>query len=121
MTGSETDKEASLHRFIREFPDDHACLLELLRFLCQHPCAQFNQTAIVDAFDVRKPQVEKALDYLVSKGVVSNLIRNDAALYSLTDAEPLRGQVLNLAGFDWCQWQAKLGQINNTRQGEVYA
>jgi hypothetical protein len=42
---------------------------------------------------------------LLNEGVVNISIENGVAYYFLTHDEPTRHLVLNLAEFDWRQWQ----------------
>lgn len=79
----------------------------LLRFFVVHPDGRFNKLAILHALDEdgTLPEVERDLAGLVDDGVVKITVMNGACYYSLTCDEPIRHLVLNLAEFDWYQWQ----------------
>jgi hypothetical protein len=96
MTGSQTSTEKELSQFINEYADDRHCLLELLLFWGRHPCARFSRLAIVHALNSRRPHIERALGYLINKGIVRTCLENNVPLYSLTDNEPLHSLVLNI-------------------------
>ncbi len=86
--------EDKLSHFIQEYTDDQYCLLELLLFWGRHPRAHFSLLAIVHALDCRKLYMERALKYLIARGLVKTHTDNGVRLYSLTDDESLRQQVL---------------------------
>jgi hypothetical protein len=103
-----------LSQFIRDYAGDQYCLVELLRFLGQHPNTRFSRLVIIHALNSRRLYTEKALKHLVSSGVVRNSVENNVPLYSLTEEESWRNWALDLAKFDWCQWQSLLKQIYPT-------
>jgi len=111
MITSEIALPEKLSQFIREYAGDQYCLVELLRFLGQHPNTRFSRLVIVHALSSQKLYTEKALQHLVSNGVVRTYVENNATLYSLTKEEPRRNWALDLAKFDWYQWQLLLKQI----------
>ncbi len=97
--------------FIKEYKDDQYCLLELLRFLGRHPNTRYSRQVIVHAMNSRKLYTERAIRYLVAKGVLRAHIEKTVPFYSLTEEEPLRSIALDLARLDWCQWQLALKQV----------
>ncbi len=111
MAVSEITIGGKLCQFVKEWGDDHYCMLELLRFFGSHPCARFSRLAIVHALSSTKVYIEGALKHLINKGVVRRYIENNVPFYSLTEDESLRSPVLELAKLDWFQWQLMLRQI----------
>jgi hypothetical protein len=93
-------------QLLNEFISNQHCL-ELLRFFVVHPNGRFSKLAIIHAIDENssKPEIEKALENLVNDGVVITNTLNNVCYYLLTQDEPTRHLVLNLAEFDWSQWQ----------------
>jgi hypothetical protein len=63
--------------------------------------------AIIHALDENgtRPEVERDLEKLVNDGVIKTSVANGIRYYLLTEDEPTRHLVLNLAEFDWRQWQ----------------
>jgi hypothetical protein len=94
------------NQLMRELIDNRYCL-GMLRFFVTHPNGRFNKLAVLHALDEEgtRPEVERDLNELVSDGVVIVSVENGACYYMLTCEEPTRHLVLNLAEFDWCQWQ----------------
>jgi hypothetical protein len=86
------------------------CSLGLLRFFVIHPNGRFSKLAIVHAIDDNgsRLEVEKALMQLVNDGVLKTSAENNICYYLLTRDEPMRRVVLNMADFDWRQWQIVL-------------
>lgn len=84
--------------------------LSLLRFFMAHPNGRFSRLAIIHAIDEDGSRlgVEKALEQLVSEGILKTDTENHICYYLLTGNEPMRQLVLNMAEFDWRQWQLVL-------------
>lgn len=103
-----TRKEPRLNAnlLMKELISNRYCL-GLLRFFVVHPNGRFNKLAIIHALDEdgTRPEIERDLADLVGDGVVKMTVENGACYYSLTCDEPTRHLVLNLAEFDWRQWQ----------------
>lgn len=107
FNGIKTEEEFS--QFIDEYPDDPYYLIEMLHFWVTHPCAQFNKLAIIHALDSRQIYTEKALHYLVNKGVLRGKVKNEISLYSLTEEKSMRDLVLNMVKSNLSQYQPALG------------
>ncbi len=101
--------EKSLYRFLQEH-DDNRVKKELLLFWAMHPNARFDRRAICYALDCSKLEAERALRAMVEEGMLENNTCNGVILYSLTEDEPLRGLVSDLAKLDWRQWQLAFRQ-----------
>lgn len=103
-----TRKEPRLNAnlLMKELISNRYCL-GLLRFFVVHPNGRFNKLAIIHALDEdgTRLEIERDLADLVGDGVVKMTVENGACYYSLTCDEPTRHLVLNLAEFDWRQWQ----------------
>lgn len=93
-----------LLEFIKDFGDDLSSL-ELLLFFGRHPHTRFNQTAIVQALNVRQFDRAKALRCLINKGLVVTCSENGITLYSLTRDASQRSLVLGLLDINQHQWQ----------------
>lgn len=93
-------------QLMKEFMSNRCCQ-GLLRFFVVHPNGRFSKLAVVHGiFDCgTRPEIENALDRMVTEGVVRMTIENNTVYYLLTRDEPTRQLVLNLAEFDWRQWQ----------------
>ena len=91
---------------MKQFMSDRCCQ-GLLRFFVVHPNGRFSKLAVVHAVydSSTRPQIENALDRLVNDGVIRMTVEHGTAYYLLTRDEPIRQLVLNLAEFDWRQWQ----------------
>lgn len=108
-----------LCQFVRECGDDQ-CSLELLLFLGKHPDTRFCRLAIVHALNAQRRDIERALRHLINKGLVKICAGNGVPLYSLTEAEPPRSLVLDLAALDWRQWQVLLEQTRSEHRGYLF-
>ena len=93
-------------QLMKELITNRYCL-GMLRFFVSHPDSRFNKLAVIHALDEQgtRPEVERDLNELIGDGVVKVTDENGACYYSLTCDEPTRHLVLNLAEFDWHQWQ----------------
>ena len=93
-------------QLMKELISNRYCL-GLLRFFVVHPNGRFSKLAIVHALDENgtRPEIEKDLEKLVNEGVIKTSLENGIGYYQLTLDEPTRHLVLNLAEFDWRQWQ----------------
>lgn len=118
MTIADTAREEKIRQLIFDYIGDLDCLVEFIRFWGKHPSTRFNQAAIIHALDCQEPHhVERALAYLLNREVIREYGKN---LYYLTEAEPLRSQLLNIARFDWSQQNLIQEKLINHR-GEIYA
>lgn len=112
MVKAEMTTMEELGQFTKQYMDSYHCL-ELLRFFGGYPHAQFNELAVVNALNLGrddKLRIKGVLRQLVEKGVLRISICNNISLYSLTEDESLCRLALNIAKFDWGQWQLMLRQ-----------
>ena len=95
-----------LNQFMKKLLSDRCCL-GLLRFFVVHPNGRFSKLAVLHAVDenATRPQIENDLEKLIDQGVIKTSFENGTTYYLLTRDEPTRHLVLNLAEFDWRQWQ----------------
>jgi hypothetical protein len=86
------------------------CCLGLLRFFVEHPNGRFSKLAVVHAIDEAgsRLELEKALSQLVEESILKTSVENTVGFYMLTQDEPVRSLVLNLALFNWREWQLVL-------------
>jgi hypothetical protein len=96
----------NVNELLKELIGNRHCL-ELLRFFVMHPNGRFSRLAVFHGIDENgsRPEFEKALAILTNAGVVKTSDENGTYYYLLTRDEPTRHLVLNLAEFDWHQWQ----------------
>jgi len=89
------------------------CSLGLLRFFVEHSNGRFSKLAIVHAIDEddSRLEMEKALSQLVEEGILKTSIENNVCFYMLTREEPMRRLVLNMALFEWREWQLVLEHV----------
>lgn len=103
-----TRKEPRLNanQLMKELISNRYCL-GLLRFFVVHPNGRFSKLAVIHALDenATRPEVETDLAKLVNYGVIVESFEKSVCYYRLTMDEPTRHLVLNLAEFDWRQWQ----------------
>jgi hypothetical protein len=87
--------------------------LGLLRFFVEHPNGRFSKLAIVHAIDEddSRLEMERALSQMVEEGILQTSIENDVCFYMLTREEPMRRLVLNMALFEWREWQLVLEHV----------
>ena len=105
MEVPEMPANGKLLEVVKDYKDDQSYMLELLLFLARHPCTRFSQLALAHTLKSRKSCVEKALAYLVEKGVIKQYDSRGVPVYSLSDDGSLRGTVSDMAKLDWWQWQ----------------
>jgi|WetSurMetagenome_2_1015567.scaffolds.fasta_scaffold152608_3 hypothetical protein len=94
------------NQLLKELVSNRYCQ-GLLRFFVVHPNGRFSKLAIIHALDENgtRPEIERDLAKLEDDGVVKACVENGICYYMLTEDEPTRHLVLNLAEFDWRQWQ----------------
>ena len=89
------------------------CCLELLRFLAAHPDGKFSKLAIIHALDEddNRQNIEKAIYQMMDEGIIKITADQDVLVYMLTRDEAMRKLVINMALFDWRDWQMVLEHI----------
>ena len=94
------------HQLLKELISNRYCQ-GLLRFFVVHPNGRFSKLAVIHALDENgtRPEIERDLEKLVGDGVLKTSVEHGTCYYMLTRDEPTRHLVLNLAEFDWRQWQ----------------
>lgn len=115
MTTIEVSKNRNrpyISQLMKKLVSDH-CSLGLLRFFAAHPNGRFSKLAITHAIDEynSRLEVERALTQLVGEGILKVSIENNIPFYMLTQEEHMRTLVLNMALFDWREWQFVLEHI----------
>lgn len=100
------ESHPNANQLLKELISNRYCL-GLLRFFVIHPNGRFSKLAVIHALDEdgTRPEIESDLEKLAKDGVIVRTIENNTCYYVLTKDEPTRHLVLNLAEFDWRQWQ----------------
>jgi hypothetical protein len=101
-----------INQLMKKLISNH-CSLELLRFFVEHPNGRFSKLAILHAIDEddSRLEVERALSQLAEEGILKTFIDNNISFYILTRDEPMRSLVLNMALFNWREWQLLLEHV----------
>jgi hypothetical protein len=112
MTVIEVKKKKArsyIEQLMQKFMSNQHCM-GLLRFFAAHPNGRFSKLAIIHAIDEDCNRIEmgQALDDMVEEKVLDVSHENGVVLYVLTKEEALRRLVLNMAIFDWRDWQLVL-------------
>jgi len=107
VTTSEMALRDTVTQLTKSYPHDRDSLMELLLFWGRYPRARFNLPAITCALRQGRQCIERVLSYLTEAGVVKETCENDVHLYSLTDDNEIRTEVLALTGLVgvksvWC-------------------
>jgi hypothetical protein len=94
---------------MKKLISNRSCL-GLLRFFAAHPNGRFSKLAVVHALDddCTGWEMEQALDEMVEEKILDYINEKDNIFYTLTREEALRRLVLNMAIFDWRDWQLVL-------------
>ncbi len=89
------------------------CCLGLLRFFAAHPNGRFNKLAVIHALDEddNRPRIENAIEQMIEEGIIKVTDEKDVTYYMLTKDEAMRKLVINVALFDWRDWQMVLEHI----------
>jgi hypothetical protein len=114
MTASgvtKNDKRSYIEHMVRKFVRNNSCL-GLLRFFASHPNGRFSKLAIVHAIDdeCNRLEMDQALEEMVAEKILDIVKDNGNNFYMLTKEEVLRRLVLNMALFEWRDWQLVLAR-----------
>jgi hypothetical protein len=114
MTVIEVRKNKDNHRsyieqLMKKLISNRSCL-GLLRFFAAHPNGRFSKLAIIHAIDddCNRLEMGQALEEMVEEKILDVNSDNGIIFYRLTQEEALRRLVLNMATFDWRDWQLVL-------------
>ncbi|OGO01169.1 MAG: hypothetical protein A2Y90_02005 [Chloroflexi bacterium RBG_13_52_12] len=104
--------QSYMGQLMKKFVSNRCCL-GLLRFFAAHPDERFSKLAIVHAIDEdgSRLEVEKALAQMVEEKILKPSDENGISFYMLTKEEAMRKLVINMALFDWRDWQLVLEHI----------
>jgi hypothetical protein len=108
----EVEKKSSrsyIEELMKKFVSNRSCM-GLLRFFAAHPNGRFSKLAIVHAIDdeCNRLEMEQALDDMFGEKILEVSLDGNTLFYKLTGEEVLRRLVLNMALFDWRDWQLVL-------------
>ena len=86
------------------------CCLGLLRFFAAHPNGKFSKLAVIHAMDddENRPRIENAIEQMIDEGIITTYDEKDITYFTLTKDEVMRKLVINVALFDWHDWQMVL-------------
>jgi hypothetical protein len=86
------------------------CCLGLLRFFAAHPNGRFSKLAVIHALDDddNRPRIENAIEQMIDEGIIKASDEKDITYFMLTNDEAMRKLVINVALFDWRDWQMVL-------------
>jgi len=89
------------------------CCLGLLRFFAAHPNGRFSKLAVIHAMDEddNRPRIENAIEQMIEEGIIKATEEKNNTFYMLTKDEAMRKLVINVALFDWRDWQMVLEHI----------
>jgi hypothetical protein len=89
------------------------CCLGLLRFFAAHPNGRFSKLAVIHAMDEddNRPRIENAIEQMIDEGIIKTFDEKNITYYMLTKDEAMRKLVINVALFDWHDWQMVLEHI----------
>jgi hypothetical protein len=87
--------------------------LELLRFFVTHPNTRFNRLAVIQSQNENEYEVERALTYLITEGIVKVAIENNIRFYSLTENESKRKSGIEMVKPGWHRWQLELTKVTS--------
>ncbi len=89
------------------------CCLGLVRFFAAYPDGSFNKLAVIHALDEdeTRPRIENAIRQMMEEGIIRISEENGITYYALTEDEAMRKLVINVALFDWRDWQMVLEHI----------
>jgi len=89
------------------------CCLGLLRFFAAHPNGRFSKLAVIHALDEddNRPRIENAIEQMIEEGIIKSSEEKEVTYYMLTKDEAMRKLVINVALFDWRDWQMVLEHI----------
>ena len=112
MTASgviKNDNRSYIEPMMKKFVRNHSCL-GLLRFFASHPNGRFSKLAVVHAIDdeCNRLEMDQALEEMVAEKILDIVRENSIVYYTLTKEEVLRRLVLNMALFEWRDWQLML-------------
>ncbi len=112
MTASgviKSNNHSYIEQMMKKFVKNNSCL-GLLRFFASHPNGRFSKLAIVHAIDdeCSRLEMDQALKEMVAEKILDVVRDNGICFYTLTKEEVLRRLVLNMALFEWRDWQLVL-------------
>jgi hypothetical protein len=89
------------------------CCLGLLRFFAAHPNGRFSKLAVIHAMDEddNRPRIENAIEQMIEDDLIRTVEEKNVTYYMLTKDEAMRKLVINVALFDWRDWQMVLEHI----------
>lgn len=104
-----SNSRSYIEQLMKKLIGNRSCL-GLLRFFAAHPNGRFSKLAIVHAIDdeCTKLEMAQALEEMIEEKILDVNHDNGAIYYRLTREEALRRLVLDMAIFEWSDWQLVL-------------
>ena len=104
--------QSYIGQLMRKLVGNHCCL-GLLRFFAAHPDGRFSKLAVIHAIDEddNKPKIEKAIAQMIEEGILKADDEKGTVYYTLTKEKAMRKLVINMALFDWHDWQMVLEHV----------
>jgi hypothetical protein len=106
ISGVKKGSSSYIEQLMQKFVRNRSCL-GLLRFFASHPDGRFSKLAIIHAIDDECNRLEmgRALEEMVAEKILDVSTDNGREYYVLTKEQVLRRLVLNMAVFEWRDWQ----------------
>lgn len=104
--------QSYMGQLMKKLIGNHCCL-ELLRFFAAHPNGRFSRLAVIHALDDNdnRPEIIAGVEMMIEEGIITELEDKGTTCYMLTRDEAMRKLVLNIALFDWRDWQMVLERM----------
>lgn len=104
-----TNSRSYIEQLMKKLISNRSCL-GLLRFFAAHPNGRFSKLAVIHAIDddCTGWEMDEALNQMVEEKILNISQENGVTFYTLTREEALNRLVLNMAIFDWRDWQLVL-------------
>lgn len=106
---SKVKSHSYIGQLMKKFVSDRCCL-ELFRFFAAHPNSRFSKLAVLHAMDEddNRARIINAIEQMIEEGIIHSFDEKGITYFTLTKDEAMRKLVINIALFDWRDWQMVL-------------